>query len=128
MRKTILPIVLTLPLISYPELTNAELSAVEVERLRLCPKNCAAYCEEIPGKPTYCTCFCHAPEPNHPTPWKRPLRKHLLSAVHVTAALNTERALVPFSTDAVLAAVDIVCSVGTNCRARARFPCIVQTL
>jgi hypothetical protein len=62
MRQTTLTIVSLLSLVGYAAIANAELSAIERERLRLCPKNCAAYCEEIPGKPTYCTCFCHAPE------------------------------------------------------------------
>jgi hypothetical protein len=49
--------------IACAEKAAAELSAVERERLHLCPKNCAPYCEEVPAKPTYCTCFCHAAEP-----------------------------------------------------------------
>jgi hypothetical protein len=57
MRQTTLTIVSLLSLVGYAAIANAELSAIERERLR------AAYCEEIPGKPTYCTCFCHAPEP-----------------------------------------------------------------
>src|SRR6266513_1405427 len=36
-----------LSLVGYAAIANAELSAVERERLRLCPKNCAVYCEEI---------------------------------------------------------------------------------
>ena len=63
MCKSTLAIVSLLSVVGYAAIANAELSAVERERLRLCPKNCAAYCEEIPGKPTYCTCFCHAAEP-----------------------------------------------------------------
>jgi hypothetical protein len=63
MSTVILPISLVLSLIAYAGLANAELSAIEREKLRLCPKNCAAYCEEVPGHPTYCTCFCQAPEP-----------------------------------------------------------------
>jgi len=58
MNKVILPIISVLSLVTYAGLANAELSAVERERLHLCPKNCAPYCEEIPAKPTYCTCFC----------------------------------------------------------------------
>ena len=45
-----------------------------------------------------------------------------------TQGLNMDSAFAPSSMDAVLAEADIVCSVGTNSRARARFPCIVQML
>ncbi len=52
--------------IAHAGLAHAELSAIEREKLHLCPKNCAPYCEEIPAHPTYCTCFCQAPEPSDP--------------------------------------------------------------
>ena len=74
MNKVLSPIISLLSLVVYTGTANAELSAVERERLHLCPKNCAPYCEEIPAKPTYCTCFCHAPGP---TAGKdRPKRPH----------------------------------------------------
>jgi hypothetical protein len=66
MNTVILPISLVLSLIAYAGLAKAELSAIEREKLNLCPKNCAPYCEEIPAHPTYCTCFCQAPEPSDP--------------------------------------------------------------
>jgi hypothetical protein len=39
-----------------------------------------------------------------------------------------DSALALVSMDAGRAEADIVCSVGTSCRARARFPCIVEML
>jgi len=61
MNRVILPLVAVLSLGTYAGVVDAKLSAVERERLHLCPKSCAPYCEEIPGKPTYCTCFCEGP-------------------------------------------------------------------
>jgi hypothetical protein len=64
MNKVILLTTLVLPLVAYARLANAELSAAEREKLHLCPKNCAPYCQDIPAHPTYCTCFCQSPEPS----------------------------------------------------------------
>jgi hypothetical protein len=76
MRKIILPIISVLSLIAYAGLANAELSTVERERLHLCPKNCAPYCEEIPAKPT--SCFCQAEPTSNPTEGMKhcPKRSH----------------------------------------------------
>jgi hypothetical protein len=75
MNKVILPIISVLSLLAYAGLSNAELSAVEREKLHLCPNKCAPYCEETPAKPTYCTCFCQAqPTSNQHRP-KRPHQK-----------------------------------------------------
>jgi hypothetical protein len=63
MNKLALLIISVLSLAANPGPANAQLSPVERERLHLCPKNCAPYCEEIPAKPTYCTCFCQNPGP-----------------------------------------------------------------
>ena len=63
MKNVLLPIISLLSLIAYTGQANAQLSAIERERLHLCAKNCAPYCEEIPAKPAYCTCFCQGPAP-----------------------------------------------------------------
>jgi hypothetical protein len=45
----VVPLISLLSLVACAKLANAELSAVERERLYLRPKNCARYCEEIPA-------------------------------------------------------------------------------
>jgi hypothetical protein len=79
MNKLILPFISVLSLITYAGPANAELSAVEREKLHLCPRGCTPYCEEIPAKPIYCTCFCQSPGPTtDPTKGMnhRPKRPH----------------------------------------------------
>jgi hypothetical protein len=46
---SMLLIISVLSLVAYNGRANAELSAVEGEKMHLCPKNCAPYCEEIPA-------------------------------------------------------------------------------
>jgi hypothetical protein len=64
---SMLLVISVLSLAAHAAPTNAQLSPVEREKLHLCPKNCAPYCEEIPAHPTYCTCFCQSPESTNPT-------------------------------------------------------------
>ncbi len=75
MNTVILLIILGLSAIAYTGLANAELSAIEREKLHLCPKNCAPYCEEIPAHRTYCTCFCQTPEPSDPAALNHPHKR-----------------------------------------------------
>jgi hypothetical protein len=75
--------------------------------------------------------ICSMPIPSNP-PMEHPTAtgsSQSRNSQHPTnRALNMDGALAPSSMDAVRAEADIVCSVGTSCRARARFPCIVQML
>jgi hypothetical protein len=61
MKRVILPLVAVLSLETYAGVVDAELSAVERERLHLCPKSCARTVNRSRVNLRTATCFCEGP-------------------------------------------------------------------